>query len=364
MKKSFLLIAALVLASCVPNKDALLDQYPKTDTPAATVSLLTDDPAMKTYLKTNGPVKTMEEMTRLSHEAGQDCHNRAHQLGRMSYEEFGSDVFKLVLPECHSGFYHGAIEAFFHKNGTDRLQENLSLICIDGLNGFFTHQCLHGIGHGLMAWSDYDLPAALEYCNLLPNGTGQSSCRTGAFMENIVGSLDTSPEAKLRGHVSKFVSDDPHYPCNIVKEEYKNDCYFLQTDRMVTLSNGNFETVARDCEKAPERYHTSCFGSMGRTIGGRFRGNPTEAIRNCEYAKDNQNRIHCILGAGQDTFWDKHGETLAVAYCAVVPENEGKRQCYDTIINRSLEVLKPDDQRAFCELLPEEYKSGCLSTSV
>ena len=222
MKQIPFLIACVLLVSCA-DTEALLEQFPDKESPIATSTMLTDDGEMKRYLASNGPVKTMEETTRLSHEVGQDCHNRAHQLGRMSYEEFGSDVFKLVLPECHSGFYHGAIEAFFHKNGTDGLQENLSTICIDGLNGFFTHQCLHGIGHGLMAWSDYDLPAALEYCNLLPNGTGQSSCRTGAFMENIVGSLDTSPEAKLRGHVSKFISDDPHYPCNIVKEEYKNE---------------------------------------------------------------------------------------------------------------------------------------------
>ena len=336
-----------------------MNQFPDEQA-SADAAILTDDGVMKTFVKKNGPAATMEVLLTTSHETGQDCHNRAHELGRMSFEEFGSEIFKLVLPECHSGFYHGAIEAFFRKNGTDGLRKNLSTICIDGLNGFFTHQCLHGIGHGLMAWSDYDLPAALEYCNLLPTGSGQSSCRTGAFMENIVGSLDNSPEAKRRGHVSTFVSDDPQYPCTIVKEEYKNDCYFLQTDRMSMLSKTGFEGVARECEKAPERYRSSCFASMGRTIGGQMRGHPAEAIRNCQFAQESEHRIQCILGAGQDTFWDKHGEDLALEFCALVPADEGKDDCYDTIIGRSREILAPEDQPRFCGRLPEEYQSACM----
>src|SRR3989338_5200096 len=178
------LLAVLLLASCQDSETRrkLLNQFPDEQA-SADAAILTDDGVMKTFVKKNGPAATMEVLLTTSHETGQDCHNRAHELGRMSFEEFGSEIFKLVLPECHSGFCRGAIEAFFRKNGTDGLRANLSTICIDGLNGFFTHQCLHGIGHGLMAWSDYDLPAALEYCNLLPNGTGQSSCRTGAFME-------------------------------------------------------------------------------------------------------------------------------------------------------------------------------------
>ena len=359
------LLLTATLAACTaarpgPEREALLEQYPDTEAPVPASSLLTDDTVLKRHVREYGPAKTMEALVEASHAAGMDCHNRAHEFGRMSFEEFGSDVFKLVLPECHSGFYHGAIEAFFAENGTDELQENLSAICIDGLNGFFTHQCLHGIGHGLMAWSDYDLPATLEYCNLLERDSARSSCRTGVFMENIVGSLDDSTEARARGHVSKYVSDDPHFPCTIVKEAYKGDCYFLQTDRMIELSKSGFEGVARECEKAPAEYHASCFGSMAAPSADGFGATP-EAIRNCQFARATENRTECILGAGQDTFWDKQGERLAVEYCALVPETEGKDRCYDMIIARSEEVLKPEDRRPFCELLPEHDKSDCLS---
>lgn len=340
------------------EKARLLTQFAVTEAPQSP-ALLTDDQALRNALVTYGPVATMQAMRQTAYAQGADCHNRAHQLGRMGFEEFGTEVFKLSIPECHSGFYHGAIEAFFKKNGTATLKQDLSTICIDGLNGFFAHQCLHGIGHGLMAWANYDLPGALEFCNLIPQPTGQSSCRTGAFMENIVGSLDDSAEAKGRGHVTKYLTDDPQYPCSIVKDQYKGDCYFLQTDRMLALSRTGYKGVAEECAKAPTLYHISCFASMGRTIGGQYRGHPKEAIEQCGFVTDPANRIHCTLGAAQDTFWDKNGETLAHEFCALVPENGGKKECYQTIIGRSHEILSTEDQEAFCSRLPVEHQEEC-----
>jgi hypothetical protein len=368
MKNSFLFVtvAALLCASCTTQANVnpeLLNQF--ADRSAAPVDqvLLDDDEKLKESIRTHGPVPTMEAVRQAAYQRGIDCHDRAHELGRLSFEHFGNEVFKLSIPECHSGFYHGSIEAFFKKNGTAKLDENLPLICNADMNAFFTHQCLHGIGHGLMAWTSYELPEALEYCNLVPADQGKASCRSGVFMENIVGGLADSPEAKERGHMSAYLNDDPQYPCNAVKEEYKSDCYFLQTDRMLTLSKNGFESVARECEKAPRQYQYSCFGSMGRTVGGISRGRPTEAIRNCQFAIDTQNRISCILGAGQDTFWDKNGQQLALDFCAVVPENEGKQQCYDTIISRAYEILTAADITQFCASLPTAYNQQCSKRS-
>lgn len=351
------LLPLLLLAgtACRPVKNAeraLLE---------GTGAILHNDVLLRSTIRTHGPKEAMRIMRQAASFKGVDCHNRAHQLGRMSYEDQGNAVFKLSIPECHSGFYHGAIEAFFRKHGTANLAENLTTICTEELNGFFTHQCIHGIGHGLMAWSDYALPEALEYCNLLPNGVGDSSCRTGVFMENIVGSLDDSPEAKTRGHVTRYVSSDPHYPCTIVKEEYKADCYFLQTDRMLVLSKTAFDGVARNCEEAPEQYQISCFGSMGRTIGGRFRGNPEGAIAACKYGKEQENRLACILGAAQDTFWDASGENLALAFCEALSEEDGKADCYREIIRRSQEILTAEQQAAFCLRLPSPFAGECPS---
>jgi hypothetical protein len=129
-----------------------------------------------------------------------DCHQRAHDLGRLSYEKFGAMAFSLSGHECHSGGYHGATEAFFRDQGTSRMAENVALICSNELNSFFRHQCVHGIGHGLMAWTSYELNDALEICKELSEGVDQRSCYSGIFMENVVCGLSGS-----MGHVPEYL---------------------------------------------------------------------------------------------------------------------------------------------------------------
>jgi hypothetical protein len=42
--------------------------------------------------------------------------------------------------------------------------------------------CYHGLGHGIMARADYDLPRALKMCDKLIFLSAQQSCWQGVFM--------------------------------------------------------------------------------------------------------------------------------------------------------------------------------------
>ena len=160
-------------------------------------------------------------------------------------------AFSLSGHECHSGGYHGATEAFFRDQGTSRLAENLALICSNELNPFFRHQCVHGIGHGLMAWTSYELNDALEICKELSEGVDQRSCYSGIFMENVVDGLSGS-----MGHLPEYLSDDPHFSCNAVDAEYVTACYFYQSSRMLQVFGGDFEKVANACTETPLSSHS------------------------------------------------------------------------------------------------------------
>ena len=127
------------------------------------------------------------------------------------------------------------------------------------------HQCIHGIGHGLMAWYDYDLYDALEACDLIHQQFHQKSCYSGVFMENIVGGIAQDGQTESGTHHTRYLSDDPHYPCNVVEERYKHECYWLQTDHMHRLF-GDFDAIGVACADAPEHFRPACFHSMGRTV--------------------------------------------------------------------------------------------------
>ncbi len=232
------------------------------------------------------------------------------------------------------------------------LEKDLNIICSSSLNPFFSHQCLHGVGHGLMAWSGYDIYKALSSCDLL--SSHQDSCFTGVFMENIVGGL-------AAGHATKYMNDDPQYPCSIMQDKYKSSCYFLQTSRMMQLFSGDFKKIAAACSKAPAQYHQVCFQSMGRDVGGTSVGDPVKAIAACGYATG-QDRSDCLNGTIQDTFWDASGADTGLAFCRALSSDTDKKLCYGLQFGRATQVFtSPDDIKNFCSKAEPAYQVLCQS---
>lgn len=317
-------------------------------------NIFVENTSLQKYITEYGVRAAVERIAELSSKYG-DCHTRAHQLGRIAYEMVGDKAFKECSAECHSGCYHGATEAYFKEHGTTDLAQNLNTLCGNELNFFFSHQCIHGIGHGLMAWSNYEIVEALKGCDLLDRQ--RDSCWTGVFMENIVGGL--TEEEDSNGHFTKYLSEDPHYPCDVVDEKYRSSCYFLQTSRMVQLFNYDFSKVAKECSKAPKKYQQDCFLSMGRDIGGIYRNNPKEATRACLNAPEGNMRTYCLNGAIQDTFWDPSGQDLAIEFCRTLT-NKDKDDCYDVIFKRAPQVLPTKSElKIFCSKVEKEYQEKC-----
>lgn len=312
-----------------------------------------DRSQLYSYARNFGPAKTVTRLHELQSQFG-DCHQAAHDVGNYAYVLEGAGAFQTCGAECHSGCYHGATENFFREHGTANLADDLAVICNSELNPFLSHQCVHGIGHGLMAWADYEIFDALNNCDLLTSL--RPSCYTGVYMENIIGGL-----AQAEGHFTEYLSDDPHFPCNVVDEKYKNSCYFYQTSRMITLFNGDFSKVAAACSEAPGIHQSSCFGSMGRDVGGRSGRIPNVAIELCGNVQSGAYREDCLAGAVQDFFWDPSGQDIAITFCKLLDDPAEKSTCYSTIFGRASQVLDPTDLQQFCEKAEPEYSSQCLS---
>jgi hypothetical protein len=284
-----------------------------------------------------------------------DCHQRAHMLGHMAYGRFGALALATAGHECHSGSYHGATEAMFQERGTLNLEQDVAVLCGETTNRFFRHQCMHGIGHGLMAWASYELHDALALCDRAGQTLDQHSCYSGVFMENAVGGLQGS-----MGHKTEYLSTDPHFPCNVVDDRYMAPCYFYQTSHMVSIFRGDFAKVAAACAELEGFARRLCFESMGRDVGGRSRHDPERSIRLCSSATDAQDRRHCLDGAVQDYFWDASGAEPAAAFCRALDHDADTRSCYLTIIQRARDILPDPYERArFCATLDEPYARRC-----
>lgn len=319
--------------------------------------IFADEVALYSYVRKYGAAKTMQYLNELQTQFG-DCHQNAHNVGRFVYELLSEQAFQDCTAECHSGCYHGATEAYFRDHGTANLAEDLAVICNSELNPFYSHQCFHGVGHGLMAFSDYEIFEALHNCDLLPEG--QASCYSGVFMENVVGGL-----APTVGHFTDYLSEDPHFPCNIVEEKYVDACYFYQTSRMVQVFEWEFAKVAEACGEIEEQYQRSCFESMGRDVGGVNMTSNKGAIIDCSTAPAGDQRIWCFNGAVQNTFWTPQGQDQAIDFCMQLNEPAEKEGCYSTIFRRATLVLESNaDLSAFCEKAEAGYQQPCFELEI
>ena len=324
--------------------------------PLDSTTLFRSDDALFSYVVKYGLDQTIVRLNELARTEG-DCHQPAHRAGRLAYEAQGTEALRLQRLECHSGGLHGAIEAHFRSHGIDNLTAESSAICAATLDAFRRSQCVHGIGHGLMAWSRYELPDALHACDRLP--ADRESCYTGVFMENIVGGLASHHST---GAVSKYVSRDPHYPCNSVAERYRSSCYFLQTSRMIQLFGNDYGKIAAACGEAPDSYKSACFQSLGRDIGGIVGSDSAAAVKACSVAPAGPLRRDCLIGAVQNVFWDAVGQASAVQFCARLTNADEKDACYRSIAARASQLFTSADRlQAFCGDFEPPYREACLA---
>ncbi len=95
---------------------------------------------------------------------------------------FGAAAFALASQECEAGAFHGATETLFRDRGTANVQGDVEALCGSVWVYFYRLQCIHGVGHGLMAWTSYELLDALGFCDRLADDRDRQSSSSGSAM--------------------------------------------------------------------------------------------------------------------------------------------------------------------------------------
>lgn len=263
------------------------------------------------------------------------CHPLTHVIGRIAAGKY-KDVAEAYTQGdgfCWSGYYHGVLEGVVGSIGRDQLAGRLNSICAS-LPGKATYDfdyfnCVHGLGHGVMAFTQTELFEALALCDNLDGSWEQSSCYSGVFMENVI--VDN------KNHVTKyFKPNEPLYPCNAVDTKYKTSCYLMQTSYMLKVTNGDFVKVFGYCAEAEEGFRAICYQSLGRDASGRSVSNIEVTKATCELGQGFEQQSNCVIGAVKDIISYFHSDVQAKAFCASLSE----------------------DLRPICQATEEEYVKG------
>jgi hypothetical protein len=290
-------------------------------------------------------------------EAG--CHRIAHTIGSAALARFHGDVAQAFVrgsSTCWSGYYHGILErAFVDVSSDAELVAAARSVCDDAdirRTTFLAYQCVHGLGHGLMIHSGYNLPYSLRVCDRLASEWDQTSCTGGVFMENIASTYAVR---------SKWLrDDDPVYPCDAVKERHKLYCYLMVTSRVNQENGYDWRRTAAVCRAVEREWVRTCFESFGRDASGFTRQSPRQAARLCALA--GSFAASCFYGAARDMTSNYASGDRASVLCALAPGRARTRCFYGigTILGNL--AASAEGRRSLCrEAAAGRNLSACLA---
>jgi hypothetical protein len=215
------------------------------------------------------------------------CHDLAHEIGHESFVKY-SDFAKAVEFRdefCNSGYLHGVIESHF-KSSADIYLTMKSTCAEYPVGKFLSWECYHGIGHGLMYYSNNNLPESIRLCSTYDDEFVRNSCINGVFMENF--------NADQQLHYSQYVdSKDIFSTCRNLENGNKHNCYTYAPVYYMRSNADNYMSIFDFCKNAENGYATTCRIGAGSQLMKNMIDEPMKVEELCEQSDYLNN---CISG--------------------------------------------------------------------
>lgn len=210
--------------------------------------------------------RTIDELVDRYVEADFYCHPLAHHLGEFLYGYVNRDLRKassLSDYRCASGIMHGLIENNIQirnlLDGESIKQVDIEEPCRivrESLGKEAQNECIHGMGHSIIKFYDYNTTQALERCNEFDDSNEIYMCNGGLFMQNIGEYVD------VRG--GDFNDADNYHPCNMINgtenDEAATLCYRYQANYFLIKTTYDLQNSYSLCKGIKDqRYIYICF---------------------------------------------------------------------------------------------------------
>lgn len=233
---------------------------------------------LQEIVQDSDPGKAMEhlqEMMNLNPAVVRSCHGFVHVIGHAAMKKYGnfSDAMKYQNDICGSGYLHGIIEEKFAESAD--IVGDMQTICEPQKE----RSCYHGVGHGLMFFTDNDLPKSIELCENYETNEAKVGCAEGVFMENFNSNTLLHPTEYLN-------PENPFYPCGDQKDMYKAVCYFYAPAYYLTIHPNAYEEAMQWCLDAERGYEAACAKGVGSRVMKENIGNVELGEKTCNSQPD------------------------------------------------------------------------------
>ncbi|MEQ1678394.1 MAG: hypothetical protein ABL876_16990, partial [Chitinophagaceae bacterium] len=176
---------------------------------------------------------------------GVDIHEIGHHIGYVLYEQKGIGGISECTEALQNACAHAVIIQTLIEHGLSALGE-VANVCAEAPGGRGAYAvCFHGVGHGILAYLDYDYKSAVSECRNVYDSVRLAEgpprienienvwlqCVSGATMELMQGSHDVLMREKMQEVY--MPASDVRMPCNAsyVPDEVRSACYTYVTGR-------------------------------------------------------------------------------------------------------------------------------------
>lgn len=308
-----------------------------------------------------GPEAAQDDLYRSGLVFTGETHLLIHAVGDYLYEKFGLGGIRHCKPYFLGACYHGVLIRAIADRGPPVIADAWYQ-CREAGPATMT-QCAHGAGHGLLAWSQYDLLSALSRCDELGREVPEFTsfnCFDGVFMENVW---------RLHGHnhtaPRRHSHADLDYPCSDPRLDRRHlpACWGNQVTLLYEAFGGALPKVASRCDQlADTQTKEFCFNGLARQIHPLTRGSADEAFQLCLQATAGPWRGYCLMTIAESAFAVGDQTRMPFEICARIDPME-RRECHARIFALIAFHALPDITRAeeLCSnVLEPLYRGECM----
>lgn len=334
-----------------------------------------------------GGVYAFEVLKRATLPPGIDFHLVGHLIGDELYKQQGLEGMKYCTHDFRNACSHTVVIGALLEHGM-RVFDTVHGVCeqAPGGSGAYT-MCFHGFGHGVLAYTGYDVAEAVELCSRVGTEAYRyreySECAGGITMEMVSGIHD--PDLWQQKKQEYMTEGDPLRLCReAFPDEVREMCYVYITPEIFTAAGallGNpdpttFEKAFSYCD-AISREDVSgreaCFGGLGKEFVvliqdrdiRKVEETPTEKLALiddwCAATGDEEGRSTCLTYALNSLYWGGENDAgVSIRFCSVLDNETHRERCFGNLIgNVSFFVRDVSYREQFCGLLPEEFRASC-----
>jgi len=315
---------------------------------------------------------------------GADKHLLGHYAGDQLYEERGLEGMQICTPDLWYACAHSIVIGALIEQGLSVFDE-IHDICemVPGPNGY--PMCFHGFGHGVIAYTQYEVPDALELCQRL--GTPEHNylegreCAGGAIMDLRDGLHDRD---LWEAYGRKYIPEgNPIMLCeaDYMPDEFREICYIYITPFLLDYLGANNIPTDQEiddamglCEEASsDLLLRACYEGFPKELIAFLHNRDVEAYANttdeqfkkfyewCSYA-DSQTGLTTCLQASVNAV-DRGGTwpyEVGARYCELIPNEDHQNICYERLVyTRAYSNIPPSANAGLCEIVPEDFVPLC-----